>query len=251
MDLDDTLLNKENIITEYSKNIINSLRSKGYLFIFNTARSYLATSSYIIDMEPDYSILNGGTLILDKDMNIIHKEIIDPIMANEIINMIKADSYVTNFSVQSETGLYTRDLDYVRINGLALYNSFDEPICEGVYKIMLATTEKLKYIKYAEKNGLDFESYFNGIWCRVAKGNKYLGNLWLFNYLKDDNPMDYVFGDDTGDSLMIKNAYHGVYLINSDPKIRYEGANVTRYDSDSDGACRYLEDLLLRNGECL
>ena len=245
MDLDDTLLNHQKEITKYSIEGLSYLKERyGFLIVFNTARSYLSALPYIDLIKPDYTILDGGVLILDSKKNIIFKDLINKELTNEILELIKENKYVMNYSVEGENKLYTPDLPYLKVNSLANYFSFNEPFMEGAYKIMVNTMEREEWRALANSYRLFFESYFNTGWCRISKGSKRTGNLWLFNYLKDDKPMDYCFGDDRGDKEMLDKAYHGVYLLNSDPSIREPNSRLTRYDSDNDGVIRYMLALM-------
>lgn len=245
-DLDQTLLTKDKKITAYTKTIINKLRAQGYLFCFNTARSHLSALPYIEEMKPDYSILNGGGLILDIKQNIIYESLIPKEKINIILKLIKSDPEVLNFSIEAKTGLYSSDLNYIKHNKLAHYNSFKEEFNEDAYKFLLYATNTNKWINLAKKLNLDYESYFDGKWARFAASTKYKGNRALFNLLNDDTPMDYTFGDDTGDCEMINMAYHGVYLANTNPSLLKENSRLTKYDYENDGVAHYLEDLLLK-----
>ena len=70
VDLDDTLLNSERQITEYTHKVFNELREKGHKIVINTARSFFTASRLINELKPDYSILNGGSLVIDKEKNV-------------------------------------------------------------------------------------------------------------------------------------------------------------------------------------
>ena len=62
----------------------------------------------------------------------------------------------------------------------------------------------------------------------------------LFKLLNDENPKDFVFGDDLGDLEMIKNAYIGVLMNNS--KLTNLGLNLSDYSNDEDGVIKYMID---------
>ena len=83
-DLDDTLLNKKKEITPFTHNVLKKYQKAGHLLIINTARSLSYTMEYIDQLQPDYSILNGGSLIVDKNKNIIYTNCISKETSNAL-----------------------------------------------------------------------------------------------------------------------------------------------------------------------
>ena len=120
----------------------------------------------------------------------------------------------------------------------ATYNDFINKLDEESVKILIASYDHKKWESVALKYNYEIERYFNGIWCRISPSNKYLGNLSLFKLLNDNNPLDYVFGDDSGDILMIKNAYKGVLMKNS--KLKSLDLNISSYTNDEDGVIKFM-----------
>lgn len=239
VDLDDTLLAKDKKVTDYTLNGIKLLKEKGYIFVINTARSLDSASKYIDITKADYSILNGGAIIVDRNKKIIYKELIDKDTVNFILNKIK-EKNIRDYSIEGETGLYTPNLEYANYNPLATYYDFKDGFFEASYKILISDTDLSYWRMLAKSLNLEFEQYLNGLWSRISPSSKYMGNKELFKLLHDDNPQDYVFGDDFGDIEMIKKAYHGVILKNAKDELK-EGINhITEYDSDNDGVIRYL-----------
>ncbi len=247
VDLDQTLLKTDKTISDYTKEVINKLRNKGFIFCFNTARSYLSSLPFIEEMQPDYSILNGGALILDKNKKIVYQKLISKDTVNYILAEAKLDPQVLNYSIEGETGLYSNNLERVKANPLAIYDDFKNGFKEGAYKFLISATNPEKWQEMAKDLKLYYEPYFSGTWARFSPSTKYLGNLALFELLKDDKPEDYTFGDDNGDALMIDKAYHGVYLANTNPSLLKEGSRLTKDDYDNDGVAKYLSSLFLES----
>ncbi len=244
MDLDDTLLTKNKIVTPYTLQFIEMVRNKNFKIVLNTARSYKAALPFINLVQPDYSILNGGAQILDKTHNMIFQKYISKELTNYVLELIKDDHTILNFSVEGIHNLYTPNKEYIEINPLAKYFSFKEEFMEPAYKILLAADDKEKWISLSKTLDLCYESYYDGAWFRLSKSTKYLGNVALFNLLNDTSPKDYVFGDDTGDMEMIQKAYHGVLLSNARESLQMEVLHITDFDNDHDGIARYMEKIL-------
>lgn len=241
-DLDDTLLNNNKEVTDYTLKGINILKNNDFIIVINTARSFSATLDVANIIKPDYLICNAGAVIYDKDYNLIFKKTISIQDTNEIIDLIKSSNDVKNFSIQTIKTLYTKDFKYTQNNPIATYNDFINKLDEESVKILIASYDYKKWESVALKYNYEIERYFNGIWCRISPSNKYLGNLSLFKLLNDNNPLDYVFGDDSGDILMIKNAYKGVLMKNS--KLTHLDFNISSYTNEEDGVIKFM----LENG---
>jgi hydroxymethylpyrimidine pyrophosphatase-like HAD family hydrolase len=237
-DLDDTLLNNNKEVTDYTLKGINILKNNDFLIVINTARSFSATLDVANIIKPDYLICNAGAVIYDKDYNLIFKKTISIQDTNEIIDLIKTSNDVKNFSIQTIKTLYTKDFKYTQNNPIATYNDFINKLDEESVKILIASYDHKKWESVALKYNYEIERYFNGIWCRISPSNKYLGNLSLFKLLNDNNPLDYVFGDDSGDILMIKNAYKGVLMKNS--KLTNLDLNISSYTNEEDGVIKFM-----------
>lgn len=237
-DLDDTLLNNNKEVTDYTLKGINILKNNDFIIVINTARSFSATLDVANIIKPDYLICNAGAVIYDKDYNLIFKKTISIQDTNEIIDLIKSSNDVKNFSIQTIKTLYTKDFKYTQNNPIATYNDFINKLDEESVKILIASYDHKKWESVALKYNYEIERYFNGIWCRISPSNKYLGNLSLFKLLNDNNPLDYVFGDDSGDILMIKNAYKGVLMKNS--KLTHLDFNISSYTNEEDGVIKFM-----------
>ena len=237
-DLDDTLLNNNKEVTDYTLKGIKILKNNDFIIVINTARSFSATLDVANIIKPDYLICNAGAVIYDKDYNLIFKKTISIQDTNEIIDLIKSSNDVKNFSIQTIKTLYTKDIKYTQNNPIATYNDFINKLDEESVKILIASYDYKKWESVALKYNYEIERYFNGIWCRISPSNKYLGNLSLFKLLNDNNPLDYVFGDDSGDILMIKNAYKGVLMKNS--KLTSLDLNISSYTNEEDGVIKFM-----------
>ena len=244
VDLDDTLLRSDKSISEYTIDVLNKVRAKGYLLIFNTARSYKSCKPYMELIRPDFSILNGGVEIANKDMEIIYRDEVDKDTTNRILNLLKSSSDVLSYSIQNDE-LYSNDLPFIEKNKLAKYFAFNRDLDEGAFKIMASSKKQDYWRNLAKELGLEFETYWHGTWFRFSKATKYDGNLKLYEILNDNNPITYAFGDDTGDLMMLKEATVGVALLNSHHNVLKEIKNVTKYDHDNDGVAHYIMDNLL------
>ena len=72
MDLDGTLLNDDKNISAYTMSILEKCKETGIKIVIASGRSRAAAEEIIDLIKPDFSILNYGTLIIDKNNVIIY-----------------------------------------------------------------------------------------------------------------------------------------------------------------------------------
>ena len=70
-DLDDTLLNSERKVSDFTLSTLKKLQELGHFLVINTARSKMYAKEYIDLINPNFSILNGGSLIIDQNKKAI------------------------------------------------------------------------------------------------------------------------------------------------------------------------------------
>ena len=91
-DLDDTLLNDKREISPYTLNVMKKVQAMGHKLVYNTARSQAFSQKYFEQLRPDYAILNGGSLIIDKEENVVFSAEEFPFPAQKIVTDIKDDA---------------------------------------------------------------------------------------------------------------------------------------------------------------
>ena len=94
MDLDKTLLNDDNNISNYTLSILDKCKNKGIKIGLATSRSKLSAKEIIALVKPDFSILNDGALILNGKNEIIYNKLLSWETLNEI-----NDEYMENMNI--------------------------------------------------------------------------------------------------------------------------------------------------------
>jgi len=85
MDLDGTLLNdNDENISPYTLSILEKCKEKGIKIVIATARPRLAAEEIIELIKPDFSILNNGLLIINKNKVVIYNKLLSLGMLDEI-----------------------------------------------------------------------------------------------------------------------------------------------------------------------
>ncbi len=241
-DLDDTLLNCEGAVSDYTLAILERVRAGGNLLVFNTARSKMRSEKIFDLVRPDYGIYNGGAHITDKDGNTIFEKMIEKDVCNAIVSDLFA--VTDRFSMQSDW-FYSANEDYNAPD----VKFFDFKSCEfptGAYKIIAFSNDPERLLPIADKYDLDFMSYFGGPFCRFTRRGvtKAYGNRKLAEILCKDPDDIIAFGDDVGDLRMLYEAGVGVLMKNATEQIQKDakGITVSQYTNDEDGVARFLED---------
>ena len=76
-DMDDTLLNDRREVSPYTLEILQKVQAMGHKLVCNTARSKEFNQKYFEQIRPDYAILNGGALIIDRNETAIFRAEVD------------------------------------------------------------------------------------------------------------------------------------------------------------------------------
>lgn len=238
-DLDDTLLNDQRKVSEFTLQVLKQLQALGHKLVINTARSQFYSREFLNAIKPDYAILNGGALIIDKAGTPIFTQVMDISAVQQIIRRLQDVTKV--FSVQSESGLYTSTADYTAQN--AIYFDFEKDLYrESAYKIV-ASIENLEDAQaIAQEFQLDMVSYFGGDFKRFTclNTNKASGNRNLVRILGAKLEDVIAFGDDWGDLDMLKEAGTGVLMKNAKPELHALCPTLSTYTNDQDGVARFL-----------
>lgn len=238
-DLDDTLLNDERKISPYTLQVLHKLQSMGHKIIPNTARSKLFAQEYLDALKPDYAILNGGTLFLDKEERVVMRHMIDAETTKTLIKeLLQHTDYI---DIQTEDRLYSHLGQYTRQNAKAIdfsKEAFDFP----AFKVVIKTFDEKMVEAIAEKFDLEVTSYFGGdIWRFNKKGGtKAEANRRLMEKLGGSLADVIAFGDDLGDLEMLQQAGIGVLMKNARKEVHGQVARMSEYTNDEDGVARFL-----------
>lgn len=257
-DLDDTLLTSDKLIKDESINFIRNYIDSNNLFILCTGRPYQACINYYNEISKKVPLIcdNGCSIYLSNNESIFID--IDISLVKEIFIKLK-NKYDSSLLVTSKKITYSYNYnnvpDYLKHNELNDIRNIDGIIEDiiSINPLIINIWLKEEYlndilrIKEEYKDLLDitiwdlYDSKY-GIEIRNIKGTK--GNALKilkekYN-IKDDHTI--AFGDQKNDLSMLKEAYLGVAMINSNKEIKKEVKYVTKYDNNSNGVIKYLKD---------
>jgi Cof subfamily protein (haloacid dehalogenase superfamily) len=248
MDLDGTLLDDNKNISNYTLAILEKCKNIGIKIVIATARSEKEAERVIKLLKPDFMILNGGGLVLNKNRKIIYEKIISIEVSDKIIEKCTNNKNFGIITVETKKGYY---LNYKNpewhkdfMNGI--YNDFSKPLSLEAYKIVFELNKE-KIIneiqnEYSELNIVKFsgENWF-GFYNKDAK--KLLAIETVAN-AENINLKDIVaFGDDYNDLEMIKKC--GIGMENAIEEVK----NVAKYiceNNNNDGVGKWIERNILK-----
>ena len=238
-DLDDTLLNNNSEVSEYTLGILKKLQEMGHIIAFNTARSQMRSEEIYNAVRPDFAIYNGGAQIVNKDGKTVFEVGIDKMVCNDLVHELFA--LTDRFSYQNADWFYSANEDY-KAPDVRFFDFKNEEFPTGAYKIIAFSNNPDCLLPLAEKYDLDFITYFGGPFCRFTKRGvtKAFGNRKLVEMLGAGIDDVIAFGDDTGDLEMLKEAGVGVIMKNAKVELQTEDLTVSDFTNDEDGVARFL-----------
>jgi len=245
MDLDGTLLNSEKNVSDYSVSILNECKNMGIKIVIATARAEKQAIRCINLIKPDYMILNGGSLVLNKDKKIIYEKYLQINISDGILNELKMNKNIgvitietiTNYYVSQENVKWHNDFMY------GIYYNFQKPLSERTYKITVETPNK-KIIKNLEKKYQEIQiiEFSGDNWYGIyhKEASKLLAIKAIIS--ETNIPMKNIisFGDDFNDIEMIAKCGIGIAMDNGIEEIK-KNADFICGSNNQDGVAKWLE----------
>lgn len=237
-DMDDTLLRDDKKISNYTIKILTDLKNIGHKIVINTARSKFYNQEYFDLIKPSFAILNGGSLIIDENENIIYENKLKVNVQNLVNDLLK---YTKRFSFQTLDKLFTNNQNYKNQGAIYLdfqSNRFDEP----TYKVVASFKKREDAEAIASKHNIKYVSYLDGTFGRFSniEDNKSSGNKFLSNFVNISLSNFIVFGDDYGDLEMINAAKHGYLMKNANEDVKQKATKYTQFTNNDDGVAKEL-----------
>ena len=208
-DYDDTLYTSDQSII---KNIemFNKLKEHNFLIMISTGRSYPSIKKQINTYNIIYDFIScaDGSIIYDKNKNIIYKDALNPKIINDFIKFYQTLNYEEiQFSYpKGYQNILGNTKNLLGINICLSNDNYNQDTVNKFYKL------KEKYPNY---NYLCYKHPNFSYLCIKPKDiSKSYAITYLINKLKIKKEDVYVIGDSSNDFEMIKD-YHGVGMYNS------------------------------------
>lgn len=238
-DMDDTLLNDHRQITPYTLDVLKRLQGMGHKLVCNTARSKSFNQKYFDQIRPDYAILNGGSLIIDRDENVIFSAEVDA----QTLRFILADllKITDDLFVQTQERFYSHKGKHT-IQAAVPFDFSAEEFPFPAQKIVTDIKDDILAQALADKYNLAFTTYMGGTFRRYNHigATKALGNRKLMELTGGTLDDVIAFGDDYGDMDMLREAGVGVMMKNGRPELLGKTSHISEFTNDQDGVARFL-----------
>lgn len=179
----------------YDDNIkkVNEFVKKGNIFVIATGRPYSLLEPLIKDKNIlyEYLICSDGTIVLDKNGNIINKEVLNNELVTSIIPLLKQDINIENVYV-----------DTINNEVFGLY---------GLFNNETMANQLLKYLL----NNYEVDGYLSARWLNIIKKDitKVNGIEYLQKILSIPDNDVLTVGDNINDFSMIEK-YKGYRISN-------------------------------------
>jgi hypothetical protein len=255
IDLDGTLLDKRENISELNKTVLKKVRSKGVKLAIVTGRRYHSMLKIANQLEVDspYVCFNGG-LIVDYEKNEIIKNVtLDKDFATEAFDII-ADSDIPIFSYKGtldKTNVYFKNESnhprvkmYLEQEGEQLFRvdngnqvgflpmciktfGYEEEVDKAYSLVKDIVPKNVQVLRTVGVNGTHYLEFF------PKKANKVFGLEYLSQFYNIPQNDIIAIGDNLNDKEMIQWAGLGVAVGNAHPDIKKVACMITENAEDS------------------
>ncbi|MCG7339964.1 Cof-type HAD-IIB family hydrolase [Staphylococcus sp. ACRSN] len=276
LDMDGTILHKNNRVDTETADVIAQLRDKGFKVFLATGRAHNEIHYLVPDtFEVDGIISSNGTLGMVND-EIIFKHSLSFDAVNEIVKRAKKQSiYYEVFPFEGNRIVLAEDETWAKSLfdsetppgkvGESEWTSRKESLVEKVdwttelpstsySKIYLFSTDYDKITAYRDQLKSDAESLqisvsnssrFNAE-TMAYQTDKGTGIKEMIEHFGIDQSETLVIGDSDNDRAMFEYGHYTVSMKNARPEIQALTKDITTYTNEDNGAARYLEEHFLK-----
>ncbi len=259
-DLDGTLLNSNQEVSEFTKETINGLIDKGMMFSYATARSYSTAGTITKDLNIKHPvILYNGAMVMDtNDQSIVIKNFFDDSVHSLLDDLMDSDIYPIVYSYREnrekmlfipEKATYGMQLFIDSREGDGRRNPIVDKNLYHQGEVFCITC-----IDSMEKLRLFYEKYKDKYHC-VLRPDIYSGEPWLdivsksasksnaIKQLKELLNCDkvVVFGDGKNDIDMFNSADMAYAMENAVPELKNAATSLIQSNNDH-GVAKWLKD---------
>ncbi|CAN5440436.1 Cof-type HAD-IIB family hydrolase [soil metagenome] len=258
-DVDGTLLNHENELTEYTIDIIKKLQSKGILFTLATQRIYSSLSDIIDALDISIPVISvNGAYIRSRTGEVINRSVLKPGQVRKAIEL--SDNTFVRIALCSEGEIVFTDgnsviRDFMKRVGTTYkeVESYDEYLGKTLEVILMGSEKhevkkiftkmkfpytvglRIKYYKSAAVQGYyNLEILKNGI-------SKKTGLKHLANHLNLKKDQVVVMGDWYNDRDLFEFGGLNVALQNAVSELKSKANYITERTNDEEGVAHFLQ----------
>lgn len=246
-DLDNTLLQRDKIVSAYTASVFSRCRNAGIKIVFATARPVRAVTKWLnIDIQSDACIYHNGAVI---HMNsVVFREI--GIEHGIVRKLLNAAQQLGNMRIAVEAG----DMLYANFDAGVVWSGveytmtdFADLTKQPADKIIFVTTDKKEINKIEQFLGDDlyWEISENKVLMVMNKNARKRNAVSLLTNYYDIQMSEVVaFGDDHNDVEMLRDCGVGVAVANAIDEAKAV-ADYICDTNDNDGVAKWLEENVL------
>ncbi len=266
MDLDETLLTTDKVITESFESFVNKLKSNNIIPVVATGREYYSAHKFVGNNVDIDLICNNGNVIRDNLSGKVHY--VNPI-SDEDLKRVMAfddnDKVFTSLHIQRDDGIdlvYKKKnftnfegtyVDAFRGRNLGLDN-FDNLEGNPLSIVFAGSHDDLVSLRNRMRDEISDRFNFHIMKIRrepkwmlevlQKSGDKFYG-VKKYAEIRGIDLKDVVaIGDDSNDVMLIKSVGLGIAMKNGVERLREAADVVSDFDNNSDGAVKILDKVL-------
>lgn len=263
LDIDETILTKNNIISDKVKKTVKEAQTRGIKVLIATGRMHTSAMPIAKSLALTSPIISyQGAMIKNfyDNQEVIFHCPLKKEHAQTVINLLKDDDVQLNIYMDDELYSQTetdrlkqysakQNINYIINNSINTCTKFEPTKMLAIGKDEEHTNFIVKKLKDYFKDEL-YLVKSSPVFCEInnkqtSKGNaiKYLANLWN---IKPEETM--AIGDQNNDIEMLKSVHIKVAMGNATDELK-KVANVITQDIDHNGAAEAIERFALNNEE--
>ena len=266
MDLDETLLTTDKVITESFESFVNKLKSNNIIPVVATGREYYSAHKFVGNKVDIDLICNNGNVIRDNLSGKVHY--VNPISDEDLKRVMSFDDnekVFTSLHIQRDDGIdlvYKKKnftnfegtyVDAFRGRNLGLDN-FDNLEGNPLSIVFAGSHDDLVDLRNRMRD--EISDRFNFHIMKIRREPK-----WMLEVLQKSGDKFYgvkkyaeirgidlkdvaAIGDDSNDVMLIKSVGLGIAMKNGVERLREAADVVSDFDNNSDGAVKILDKVL-------
>ena len=266
MDLDETLLTTDKVITKSFESFVQKLKSNNIIPVVATGREYYSAHKFVGNNVDIDLICNNGNVIRDnlsgkvKYVNPIKDEDLKSVMAFD-----DNDNIYTSLHIQRDDGI---DLVYKKKNFSNLegtyvdafkgrnlgLDDFDNLEGNPLSIVFAGSHDDLVNLRNRMRDKISDRFNFHIMKIRrepkwmlevlQKSGDKFYGVKKYAEIMSVDLKDVAAIGDDSNDVMLIENVGLGIAMKNGVERLRKVASVVSDYDNNNDGAVKILDKVL-------
>lgn len=266
MDLDETLLTTDKVITKSFESFVQKLKSNNIIPVVATGREYYSAHKFVGNNVDIDLICNNGNVIRDnlsgkvKYVNPIKDEDLKKVMAFD-----DNDNIYTSLHIKRDDGIdlvYKKKkfsnlegtyVDAFRGRNLGL-DDFDNLEGNPLSIVFAGSHDDLVHLRNRMRDKISDRFNFHIMKIRrepkwmlevlQKSGDKFYGVKKYAEIMNVDLKNVAAIGDDSNDVMLIENVGLGIAMKNGVERLREAASVVSDYDNNNDGAVKILDKVL-------